>query len=83
MYFSYNHKEATNAIAVNPKYDVDQITFCGFHYTVGNVLTERYAFDFNIKKLCIEVGISNICEEVNDSRCSWLGFWTSNRISQI
>lgn len=50
------------------------LPFVLFLYTVKNLLTKRYDLDLNAKEMCINVGILNICEEVNDSCCSKSSF---------
>lgn len=47
-YSLYNVEEAINTTAMNPKYNVYDITDCASSLYVGNFLTARYALDSNV-----------------------------------
>lgn len=69
-YFPYNHKVATSATAISPKYNLNHLTACAFVLYGRKFSAACYAHDSNDEVLCIKVEVLNNREEFDDSCCS-------------
>lgn len=74
-YAPFNHKNATDATAMNPKYNVNHNTVCSISLNVRKFMSAQSPLDLSDNEGCIKEGILNTVEEVNNnSRCSEASF---------